>query len=240
MHFFRSKCMSVSPLCGRFANFYMPVRPVRQTLATAAPKPQKPFIFSFKMHVGVATLRPFPQFLYPGPPSASKIGHCGPKSTKTMRFLRWKWMSMSPLCGRFTNFYIPVRPVRQKLATSTPKPQKPVFFAVKVDVDVATLRPFRQFLYPGPPSASKIGHCSSKTTKTMHFLRWEWILCLLRLPGLLWPPLPPLGLAGGPAGGLSPLPRLEITLIRPCRTMRKYAVKRDVDVATLRPFGPFP
>ena len=65
------------------------------------------------------------------------------------------------------------------------------------------------------------------------------LLCLLCLPGLLWLPLPPLGLAGGPAGGLSPLPRLEITLIRPCRTMRKYAVKRDVDVATLRPFGQF-
>ena len=26
-----------------------------------------------------------------------------------------------------------------------------------MDVDVATLRPFRQFLYPGPPCASKIG-----------------------------------------------------------------------------------
>ena len=80
-------------------------------------------------------------------------------------------MSMSPLCGRLANFYRFCRPVRQKLATATPKPQKPsIFFAnfafgftstckyaVKVDVDVSTLRPFGQFLYPGPPCASKIG-----------------------------------------------------------------------------------
>ena len=31
------------------------------------------------------------------------------------------------------------------------------FVAVKVDVDDTTLRPFRQFLYPGPPCATKLG-----------------------------------------------------------------------------------
>jgi hypothetical protein len=49
-------------------------------------------------------------------------------------------MSMSPLCGKLLNFYIVSRPARQKLATAIPKPQKPCIFAVKVDVDVATLR----------------------------------------------------------------------------------------------------
>ena len=43
-------------------------------------------------------------------------------------------------------------------------------------------------------------------------------------------------------GGSPPLARLEITLIRgkvACVTMREYAAKRNVDVATLRSFGQF-
>ena len=35
-----------------------------------------------------------------------------------MHFLRSKWMSMSPLCGKLVNFYIVPRPAREKLLTS--------------------------------------------------------------------------------------------------------------------------
>ena len=43
-------------------------------------------------------------------------------------------------------------------------------------------------------------------------------------------------------GGFGPPSLLQVTLIRgkvACATMRKYAAKVDVDVATLRPFGQF-
>ena len=61
-----------------------------------------------------------------------------------------------------------------------------------------------------------------------------WCFPRRRLSGLIW--LRP-GSGWRLRSEALPLPRLEITLIRPCRTMRKYADKRHVDVATLRPFG---
>ena len=80
--------MSMSPLCGRLANFYTDPRPVRQKFATATQNDRKKRIFcaifafgfkstckyAVKVDVDVSTLRPFGQFLYPGPPCASKIG----------------------------------------------------------------------------------------------------------------------------------------------------------------------
>ena len=63
-----------------------------------------------------------------------------------------------------------------------------------------------------------------------------WCFPRRRLSGLIW--LRP-GSGWRLRSEALPLPRLEITLIRPCRTMRKYADKRHVDVATLRPFGQF-
>ena len=74
-------------------------------------------------------------------------------------------MSGPPLCSRLLNFYTPVRPVRQKLASL----RIHAFLWVKVDVKVATLRPFRQFLYPGPPCASKVGLILSQYVKSLHF-----------------------------------------------------------------------
>ena len=63
-----------------------------------------------------------------------------------------------------------------------------------------------------------------------------WCFPHRRLSGLIW--LRP-GSGWRLRSEALPLSRLEITLIRPCRTMRKYADKRHVDVATLRPFGQF-
>ena len=63
-----------------------------------------------------------------------------------------------------------------------------------------------------------------------------WCFPRRRLSGLIW--LRP-GSGWRLRSEALPLPRLEITLIRPCRSMRKYADKRHVDVATLRPFGQF-
>ena len=58
-------------------------------------------------------------------------------------------MLRSPLCSRLFNFYTRVCPVRQQLASSSQS------IWVKIDFNVVTLRPCRQFLYPRPPCASK-------------------------------------------------------------------------------------
>ena len=65
-------------------------------------------------------------------------------------------ISRSALCVKS---WLDVLPVRETHA----------FLANKVDVDVATLRPFRQFLYPGPPCASKVGLILSQYMKSMYF-----------------------------------------------------------------------
>ena len=55
-------------------------------------------------------------------------------------------------------------------------------YAVKRDVDVATLRPFGQFLYVLPHWASKIGHCDPKTAS----LASSASSACLASSGLLW------------------------------------------------------
>ena len=102
MHFYWSKCMSRSPLCSRLLNFYTPVRPARQKLASSS---ESMHFFAVKVDVAVATLRPFGEFLYPGPPCASKIGQCDPTTSQVAVNMRSKWMSTSRLCSRLHFFY---------------------------------------------------------------------------------------------------------------------------------------
>ena len=95
-------------------------------------------------------------------------------------------------------------------------------YAVKVDVDVATLQPFGQILYRSVHWLSKIGLSAGVGAELRVNMRSTW------MSTSVWRNSIP----------LRALADENCSLGRSrCRTACKYAVNTEVDVATLRPFG---
>ena len=125
-HFLRSKWMSMSPLCGRLANFYTAVAPCGKIWPPAA----NPCIFCSKMASDCSWLLPSWTANFPNLAACQNLLVFKLNSLSKMPF----W-SLPPPRGLLEV------PGPLSLGSSSG----------------FTLRPFGQFLYRGPPCASKVG-----------------------------------------------------------------------------------
>ena len=145
-----SKSMSTPPLCSKTVSFYIPPGKIRYKIIQIRATAQNPCIFYGQKACGCRHSAVIRSVSIPSP---TKHGTKLAKSVPPHRiqcFLRSKCIVISPLCGRFHNFYTVSHKTRYKVRLIRATTQNPASFAFKMNDEVTTLRPFPHFLYRLP------------------------------------------------------------------------------------------
>ena len=142
--------MSTSPLCSKTANFYRIPGKIRYKIIQIRATAQNPCIFYGQKACGCRHSAVIRSISIPSPAKhGTKFGKSKPPH-RILCFLRSKCMMMSPLCGRFRNFYTVSHKTRYKVGLIRATTHNPARFAFKMHDEVTTLRPFPHFLYRLP------------------------------------------------------------------------------------------
>ena len=132
--------MSTPPLCSKTVSFYIPPGKIRYKIIQIRAKAQNPCIFHGQKACGCRHSAVIWSVSIPSPAKhGTKLGKSKPPH-RILRFLRSKCMLISPLCGRFHNFYTVSRKTRYKIVLIKTTGQNPCILLVKNALRVATLQ----------------------------------------------------------------------------------------------------
>ena len=136
----RSKSMSTSPLCSKTVGFYRIPGKIRYKIIQIRAMAQNPCIFYVQKACGCRHSAVICSISIPSPTKhGTKLAKSEPPH-RILDFLHSKCMLVSPLCGRFHNFYTVSHKTRYKVKLIRAIVQNPCILWVKNAVQVATLQ----------------------------------------------------------------------------------------------------